>query len=245
MDEIKRHFEDEAREFDDIIAKLIPYYDSRMVEALVAALPFDPAAQIRVLDLGCGTGTVAQAILDRFPKAHITCLDFAENMIAMARGKLAHHSHVRYIVGDFKTFEFDGPYEAVVSSLALHHLVTNEDKRCLYRRIFECLTLGGVFYNADVVLGSSDFLQAMYIRQWRAFMRHYVTEEEIDRKWIPKYDAEDRPAKLLDQLAWLTEIGFVQVDAICKFYNFAVYGGAKRDPAWSLAGRPPPRNKIQ
>jgi trans-aconitate methyltransferase len=38
-----------------------------------------------VLDLGCGTGTVALSILRVFPNAHLTCLYLAENMIAMAR----------------------------------------------------------------------------------------------------------------------------------------------------------------
>jgi tRNA (cmo5U34)-methyltransferase len=59
-------------------------------------------------------------------------------------------------------------------------------------------------------------------------MRRTISSEEIDDKWIPKYETEDHPAKLTDQLRWLTEIGFTDVDVIWKYYNFAVYGGAKR-----------------
>jgi tRNA (cmo5U34)-methyltransferase len=134
---------------------------------------------------------------------------------------------VRYVAGDFNNFDLDGNYDVVVSSLALHHLVRNDDKRQLYRRIYGSLRSGGVFYNADVVLGSSDFLQAVYMQQWRIFMGRNVSREEIEGKWIPKYEAEDRPAKLTDQLAWLAEIGFADVDVIWKNYNFAVYGGRK------------------
>jgi tRNA (cmo5U34)-methyltransferase len=54
-----------------------------------------------------------------------------------------------------------------------------------------------------------------------------VSQEEIEGKWIPKYEAEDRPAKLADQLAWLKEIGFSDVDVIWTQYNFAVCGGSK------------------
>ena len=39
-------------------------------------------------------------------------------------------------------------------------------------------------------------------------MLRSVPEEEIDGKWIPKYHAEDRPARLADQLTWMSEIGF-------------------------------------
>lgn len=224
MDKIKQHFEEEAGDFDRIILTLIPGYPE-MVEALVSALPFASDAPVRAIDLGCGTGTVSQAVLNAFPNAHVTCLDLAENMIAMAKSKLAHDSRTRFIVGDFTTF--DGEYDAVISSLALHHLAIDEDKKRFYHRVYDQLCPGGVFYNADVVLASSDFLQATYMRQWRAFMRRSISDEEIDGKWIPKYQAEDRPAKLLDQLAWLNEIGFADVDVLWKRYNFAVYGGAK------------------
>jgi tRNA (cmo5U34)-methyltransferase len=65
------------------------------------------------------------------------------------------------------------------------------------------------------------------MRQWRAFMRLSISDEEIEGKWIPSYEAEDRPAKLMDQLAWLEEIGSADVDVFWKDYNFAVYGGVK------------------
>jgi tRNA (cmo5U34)-methyltransferase len=227
MDNIRQHFEEEAREFDRIIVTLIPEYP-RMVEALVAAIPFDHAAPLRIIDLGCGTGTVAAGILNTFPNAQVTCIDLAENMIAMARAKLARYSLVRYVVSDFNAFDFDGKYDVVVSSLALCHLVTDKDKRHFYGRIYDSLVSGGVFYNADVVLGSSHFLQDVYLKQWRNFMSLKVSKDEIERKWIPKYQAEDRPAKLMDQLKWMEEIGFVDVDVVWKYYNFAVYGGVRR-----------------
>ena len=59
MDKIKQHFEEEARDFDRIIQTLIPDY-LRMVEALVAAIPFESAASVRAIDLGCGTGIIAE-----------------------------------------------------------------------------------------------------------------------------------------------------------------------------------------
>ena len=227
MDKIKQHFEDEAREFDRIIVTLIPEYP-RMVEALILAIPFNRSAPLRVIDLGCGTRTVAAYLLDAFPNAHVTCLDLAENMIAMAQVKLARYPLVRYVVGDFSGFDSDDGYNVVVSSFALHHLVTSEDKRNFYHRIYNSLASGGVFYNADVVLGSNDFLQSVYMERWRNFMSRNVSKDEVEGKWIPKYEAEDRPAKLMDQLKWMTEIGFVDVDVIWKWYNFAVYGGVRR-----------------
>lgn len=225
MDNVRKHFEDEAQDFDSIILKLIPGY-VQMVEALVSALPFHKMALIQGIDLGCGTGTVTQAVLNAFPNAQFSCLDIAENMVRVARSKLRSHPSVRYLVDNFSNFE--GRYEVVVSSLALHHLVSEDDKRQFYRRIYGALLPGGAFYNADIVLGSSQFLQEAYMRQWHAFMRRQIPNREIEEKWIPKYETEDYPARLMDHLAWLAEAGFSDVDVVWKRSHFAVYGGVKR-----------------
>jgi tRNA (cmo5U34)-methyltransferase len=226
MDRVKKHFEEEAKEFDSIILKLIPYYQE-MVDALVSAIPFGKSSVIKVVDLGCGTGTISKRVKSVFSKAEITCLDVAENMIEMARNKLSGQSNIKYQLGDFNHFHFGEQYDVAISSLSLHHLVRDEDKRTFYRKIYKALTPGGIFYNADNVIASNDYLQDIYMNKWKQFMRKKISEEEIENNWIPRYYVEDRPAKLVDQLIWLKEIGFTDVDVIWKYYNFAVYGGRK------------------
>jgi tRNA (cmo5U34)-methyltransferase len=233
METVKNHFEAEAREFDQIILRLIPYY-SEMIAALIAAIPFDLSSRIHVIDLGCGTGTISKRIKQTFPWARITCLDLAENMIEMSRLKLADFSDTRFQVGDFANYAFDDSYDVVVSSLALHHLVSDMDKINFYRKIYAALKPNGVFYNADVILGSSEHIQKAYLEKWVDFMKRQVPEEEIHTKWLPKYREEDRPAKLMHQLAWLTDLGFAEVDVIWKYYNYAVYGGRKPGSASTM-----------
>lgn len=226
MEAVKKHFEEEASEFDKIILRLIPYYPE-MIDGMVLAIPFPRSSAINVIDLGCGTGTISKRIKEIFPQATITCLDLAENMIEISKLKLSCFSDVRYQVGDFRNYEFDNTYDAVVSSLALHHLVTDRDKIDFYRKIYEVLRPNGVFFNADVILGSSEHIQNLYMEKWKSFMKKHVSEKEIENKWLPQYREEDRPAKLIDQLNWLVELGFSDADVIWKYYNFAVYGGRK------------------
>jgi tRNA (cmo5U34)-methyltransferase len=79
MNQIREHFEAEAEEFDEIIKKLIPYYD-QMIRALIDSLNFDNNSVIRIIDLGCGTGTVAKRISEKFPNSKIVCLDIASKL---------------------------------------------------------------------------------------------------------------------------------------------------------------------
>lgn len=227
MENVKRHFEAEAQEFDAIIRRLIPYYE-QMLDALLVGLPFDPAEPIRVIDLGCGTGTIARRIKDAYPQAQMTCVDIAEKMLQIAQAKLADDQGVRYQLANLEKYEFDQTYDVIVSSLALHHLVTDQDKIKFYSKIYNSLAPGGVFYNADVILGSNAQLQKRYMEKWCEYMRLHVSVDEIEQKWIPQHYDEDHPARLMSQLDWLKNMGFREVDVIWKYYNFAVYGGHKR-----------------
>lgn len=225
-DNVKAHFEEEAAEFDELILKLIPHYHE-MIDALISAIPFNKTDSIKVMDLGCGTGTITHLLKDRFQNAHVTCLDLAENMLEMAKIKLDNYSNINYITGDFYNFKFQEKYDLILSSLAIHHLCSGEDKREFYKKIYQALNPEGIFLNADVVLGSNNYLQELYLDKWREFLKQSFSTKEIEEKWVPTADKEDNPSKLIDQLEWLGEIGFKDVDIIWKYYGGAVYGGKK------------------
>jgi len=130
-------------------------------------------------------------------------------------------------VCDFNELAFDKKYDVMVSSLALHHLADDEDKKMFYGKIFDALNDNGVFYNADVVLGSNDRLQELYMDKWVTFMSKTFSSDEIENKWLVNYKREDRPTYLMNHLNWLKYIGFSEIDVVWKYYNFAVYGGRK------------------
>jgi tRNA (cmo5U34)-methyltransferase len=226
MNQVKEHFEAEAKEFDGNIMKIIPYYD-QMIRALVDSIHFDRESSIRIIDLGCGTGTVAKRISEKFRNSKIICLDIAANMIDIAKIKLAEHKDVEFIHGDFSNIDFHNKFDVVVSSLALHHLENDQCKKEFYEKIYDILTDSGLFINADIVLASTDYNQIINMIRWIEYMNKSVPQNDIFSNWIPKYKAEDKPARLIDQLKWMEEIGFKSVDVFWKYYNFSVYGGSK------------------
>lgn len=227
MDNIKEHFENEAAIFDNIIIKIIPYY-IEMIEALLSVIYFDKTKKINVLDLGCGTGNLSKRVLDKYPNANIVCVDISQNMINIARQKLVDYKNVEFVVGDIEEIEFKDKYDLVVSSLVLHHLITDDIKKNFYKKIFNMLNENGIFVNADVVIGTSNFLQDINISSWIKYMQKSCSDEEIFSKWLKAYEQEDRPSKLMHQIEWLKEIGFHNIDIIWKYYNFAVFTGIKK-----------------
>lgn len=227
MDEIRSKFSEKSKEYDARITKIIPRYDE-MLSALVSCLAPPKDREFRVIDIGCGTGALSWKLLKSCPRVELTCLDMTENMLDIARQRLTDYRNVTYVLADLYDFEFEGPYDAVISSLALHHIVTDDEKKAIYQKIFDALAVGGSFYNADLVLGSDRDIQEHYMTRWKEFMYQSFSREEIDGVQIPRYLMEDSPARLIDHLRWLNEVGFNGVDVIWKYYNFVLYGGQKK-----------------
>lgn len=117
-----------------------------MVEAVVGPRP-------RVLDLACGTGSITDRLLKRFPEATSTGVDLDPALLAIARGHFDGDERVTFVTADLKDHDWAGKlpyasYDAVLTATALHWLHT-EPLTALYRRIGGLVRDGGVFMNAD------------------------------------------------------------------------------------------------
>lgn len=100
----------------------------------------------RVLDVGCGTGTLAALVRTLHPGAKVVGIDADEEILEIARRK-AEGVEFRRAFADALPFK-DGTFDAVLSSLMFHHLPTPVKKGAL-REILRVLRPGGVFLLAD------------------------------------------------------------------------------------------------
>src|SRR5919199_3945665 len=115
----------------------VPRFDE-LQDAAIAAIPFPPG---RVLDLGVGTGETTRRLLDRYPEAAVTGLDSSPEMVFRAR-----ELGIEVRLARMEDPLPDGPWDLVISVLAVHHLQA-EGKRDLFRRVREqsrSLVLGDV-----------------------------------------------------------------------------------------------------
>jgi tRNA (cmo5U34)-methyltransferase len=160
-------------------------------------------------------------LLEKFPRAHLTLVDIAEKMLDMARQRFARRGNTRYAVSDYSTGDLGGPYDLACSALSIHHLAP-EEKRLLFRRIFTVLKPGGMFVNADQADGETPYFQERYLEYWGGFLKNGPMSEEQQGEILKRRDTLDRNEKLSDQLAWLREAGFPDVDVVYRNRTFVV-----------------------
>jgi SAM-dependent methyltransferase len=93
-----------------------------------------------VLDVGCGSGRIAELVLDA-GAGHYVGIDFAEEMLALARARLARFGdRVELIEGDFTQTGLEGPFEVVLALGLFDYL---PDPQRFSRRMFELCASGG------------------------------------------------------------------------------------------------------
>lgn len=106
----------------------VPRYEE-LQEAAVAAIPFAPQ---RLLELGIGTGETTKRLVARYPEARVTALDSSPQMVFRARELGIDEVRLARMEDPLP----DGPWDLVISVLALHHL-DDDAKRDLFRRVRE------------------------------------------------------------------------------------------------------------
>jgi cyclopropane fatty-acyl-phospholipid synthase-like methyltransferase len=129
--------------------------DRQEVFRLMAkTLPYDKNARIRILDIGAGYGALAQFMLNYFPKSTAVCHDGSEEMAKLGAKRMAPlKKRVQYRLSDLSkpgwSKSIDGPFEAVVSSIAIHNVRSHDIIRSIYAEIPALLVSGGCFLNFD------------------------------------------------------------------------------------------------
>ena len=169
----------------ELMRQEVPAY-GRLQEALAAA--GEDVAVTSVLDLGTGTGETLAAVLGPPPRGP-------------GGGRRPERADARGgagpAVGPAWLAELadplpPGPFDLVVSALAVHHL-EGVQKAALFARVAEALRPGGRFVLADVVV-----------------------PVDPDDAITPLTSDHDRPSTAADQLRWLADAGFDAAESWCE-----------------------------
>lgn len=220
-------FEQVAKTYDRARRQLIPCFDA-FYGKILSLIPYPPERSFKLVDLGTGTGLLAQRIADVYPKANITVIDRSEAMLAEARQRFAGTGRrVTFTGSDLAEISLPQGVDLIVSALAIHHL-DDAAKRVLFGKCLQALRPGGWLINGDQVKGSTPAVEMRMRQRWLNAVRAAGVGED-DLGGALARMAHDRMAGLCEQMAWLDEAGFADVDCWFKDEMFAVYAGHRPD----------------
>ena len=209
-------------EYDRRIRTFIPHYE----EMLDAAASLTPPRAATLLDLGTGTGALAARCLGIARKARVTGIDSEAAMLALARRRLGPRATL--IHSRFEDAAFPRA-DVVVTSLALHHILSLKVKMAVYRRIRRALRPGGLLIFADCFPASEPSLRSAQERHWiNHVCRSYSRAQAL--AYYRGWRREDHYKPLDIELKLLRSAGFSS-EVVWRRGMFAVLAVRPRRPA--------------
>jgi ubiquinone/menaquinone biosynthesis C-methylase UbiE len=208
---------------------------------MMSILRTRPESLENFLDLGCGDGILAAAILGEYPLARGVLVDFSEPMLEQARDQLQEYkSQLKFKNLDYgdpawldriQTF---GPFDAIVSGYSIHHQ-PDARKRAVYQEIYSLLEPGSWFVNIEHVSSAAqtniDLFEDHYISARHAIEKNNGGTRSFEQIAEEYKNRPDKAANILapveQQCSWLREIGYEEVDCYFRIYELAVFGGCR------------------
>ena len=122
-------------------AKIKEVDREKIFHLIAKTLPYDQEASITILDVGAGYGALTQFLLKYFSNATAVCQDGSDEMAKLGRKRMKDlKGRVKYVLCDFSkpgwSRKIKGPFDAVVSSIAIHNVRSPDIIRAIYSETF-------------------------------------------------------------------------------------------------------------
>jgi SAM-dependent methyltransferase len=213
--------------------KSLPDREERF-EVIVDLLAAVAGPQPRVLDLGCGPGSLATRVLTRFPGATVIGVDTDPVLLTLARA--AASTRLQVVDADLRQPDWSerippGPYDAILSTTALHWL-ESQALRAVYATCARLLRSGGILANGDHLrFPETPQLDALARELDRLRTERHRGEGE---DWDPWWDAILAEPELSEAVAQ-RELRHIDHPDVSET-NLAVHERALRDAGFSEVG---------
>jgi len=204
-------FEDEALTYDDTLY-ILPHYNE-VIDSVLAFIDLPEDTHIRVLDLGCGTGTLIKKIIEKYSNAYVYAVDFSSAMLSVARTKIGECVNVHFFEEDiFKINENKYPYfDLIVSTFVLHNYEGQALYEAIFKKIINLLSVSGKFILGDLIqcegIEEQKYEQSIQIKGMK---KNHLSDEEIAR-WLDLLNDEDSPLPVRQIVDYLDHAGFTSI----------------------------------
>jgi ubiquinone/menaquinone biosynthesis C-methylase UbiE len=215
LDQIQTIWKDEARvedtwaeHYDNLYSEWQPcygLYKQRVADVVHACWTERPG---RVLEVGCGTGTVLARLADRIPVEQLAGVDISEKMVAIASRKLP---GVAFAAKQFEEYQSPEPFEVIYFSGSLHHMPDQQ----LVAESVRALTAAG----ARIVVCEPN-QGWIYQRVWMNRLRRIVSPSWI---WLRMKNAR-QIGQIMNTMRPLSEPAFHEhIDATAVERSFGAH----------------------
>jgi tRNA (cmo5U34)-methyltransferase len=196
------------KNFDDHIQKSIANYDL-LAESIVTIADFFTVSDTSVIDIGCSTGKLLEAINHAGKKIGV---DNSKNLLPRT------HENTYYLQNDLRDFN-DYKNSSLIMSIFTLQFIDKEYRPIILKRIYDGLINGGAFIWAEKVMCESGQDQDImtfthYDYKLKSFLPNEILSKEKDLRLLMRTQTSQENIQMAER------VGFTNNLLFWKFYNF-------------------------
>ena len=205
----------------DIVATL-PYYEEyfKQIVDIVHTVFHIPIAW---LDIGCGTGKMADMAVKNLQVKNMVCCDNSPQMLKMAKEHIC-SSKVDFLETSIQNLEYNSNFDVITAILITHYL-EYEDRVTSIRNCYNALKKNGLFFSVENFAPANDMLKILYMKRWKNYQYKNGKSEEECQNHILRYNTEYFPIPITEQIRVLQKCGFENVEIFwCSYMQVGILG---------------------
>ena len=206
--------------YDKNIVATLPYYEEyfkQIIEIVHTAF----SMPIEWLDIGCGTGKMADMAIRNIQVENMTCCDNSPQMLKIAKER-ACSSKVDFRESLIQNLQYDSDFDVITAILITHYL-EYEERIVSIRNCYNALKKNGLFFTVENFAPNNDIFKKLYLERWKNFQCKNGKSEEECQSHILRYNTEYFPVTILEQVHVLQKCGFKNVEIFwCSYLQVGI-----------------------
>lgn len=209
------HFAFSPGEYDEKIRATLPYYQEfyRQVVDVVKALDYP---SLSWLDLGCGTGTMGEAVFSAFALERFVFWDQSPEMIIIAKSRFA-KTNAEFVTASLLDLHCREEFN-VITAIQVNHYLHPEERKKAVANCYQALQPGGVFFTFENFAPNSQRGQQLALKRWDAYQTTQGRSPQQVQQHLSRYGTEYFPIPISEHLQLLQDSGFQMAELLWLSY---------------------------
>lgn len=205
--------------YDENINKVLPFYNEfhNQIIDVVRTLELD---SFQWLDIGCGTGTLAEKASKMFQNCRFTLCDISENMLDIAKERLKFSDNTVFSLCSSDSIDYKKCFD-VVTAVQVNHYFDEEQRKKATENCFNALKSGGIYITFENVAMSALASEQLGIKRWAGYMTEQGKTDSEIKVHMSRRGKEFFPITVKEHLNLLESVGFKSVDILWASYTQA------------------------
>lgn len=208
--------------YDRGIVATLPYYEEyfKQIVDIVHTVFHIP---IEWLDIGCGTGKMADIAVKNLQVKNMVCCDNSPQMLKIAKEHIC-SSKVDFLETSIQNLEYNSDFDVITAILITHYL-EYEDRVTSIRNCYNALKKNGLFFTVENFAPANDVFKTLYMERWKNYQYKNGKSEEECQSHMLRYNTEYFPITITEQIRVLQKCGFKNVEIFwCSYMQVGILG---------------------